>query len=58
MLSKVCIEGLLHGNLTSQEALHLGRQVQATLGSMPMPADSRPSDRVLQLPTGQSLCHR
>ena len=58
LLSEVCLEGLLHGNMTSQEALNLGRQVQTSLGSTALAADSRPSDRVLQLPSGQCLCHR
>ncbi|KAL0048825.1 hypothetical protein WJX82_000128 [Trebouxia sp. C0006] len=58
LLSEVCVEALLHGNLTSQEALALGHQVQTTLQAKPTDADSRPRDRVLQLPPGKPLCHR
>ena len=47
----------MHGNLTSQEALSLGRKVQATLTTAPVSADDRPKDRVLQLPAA-SLCYR
>lgn len=57
MLSALFVEGLVHGNLTSQEALSLGRKVQATLASAPVSADNRPRDRVLQLPAA-SLCYR
>ena len=58
LLSEVCVEGLLHGNLTSQEGLALGHNVQSILKAAPVTADSRPRDRVLQLPAGQPLCHR
>lgn len=57
VLSAVFVEGLVHGNLTRQEALALGRKVQTTLASAPMRADDRPMDRVLQLPAA-SLCYR
>ena len=57
ILSAVFIEGFLHGNMTSKEALSLGRQVQATLGSSQTSADDRPTDRVMQLPAA-NLCHR
>ena len=58
LLSEVCVEALLHGNLTSQEALALGHQVQTKLQAKPADADSRLRDRVLQLPPGKTLCHR
>lgn len=57
VLSAVFVEGLVHGNLTSQEALSLGRKVQTTLATAPVRADDRPKDRVLQLPPA-SLCYR
>ena len=57
ILSAVFVEGLVHGNLTSQEALSLGRKVQATLATAPVNADDRPRDRVMQLPAA-SLCYR
>ena len=57
ILSAVFVEGLVHGNLTSQEALSLGHKVQTTLATAPVSADDRPKDRVLQLPPA-SLCHR
>ncbi|KAL3144870.1 hypothetical protein ABBQ38_001970 [Trebouxia sp. C0009 RCD-2024] len=56
ILSAVFVEGLVHGNLTSQDAVSLGRKVQATLASAPVSADDRPRDRVLQLPAA-SLCY-
>ena len=58
LLSEVCVEALLHGNLTKQEGLALGHKVQSILKAAPVHADSRPRDRVLQLPAGQPLCHR
>ena len=57
ILSAVFVEGLVHGNLTSQEALSLGHKVRTTLATAPISADDRPKDRVLQLPPA-SLCHR
>ena len=57
VLSAVFVEGLVHGNLTSQEALSLGRKVQATLTTASVSADDRPKDCVLQLPSA-SLCYR
>lgn len=58
LLSEVCVEALLHGNMTKQEGLALGHKVQSILKAAPVHADSRPRDRVLQLPAGQPLCHR
>ena len=57
ILSAVFVEGLVHGNLTSQEALSLGHKVRTTLATAPISADDRLQDRVLQLPPA-SLCHR
>ena len=57
ILSAVFVEGLVHGNLTSAEAMSLGHKVQATLPTAPVSADDRPKDRVLQLPRA-SLCYR
>ena len=57
ILSAAFVEGLLHGNLTSQEALSLGRKVQSTLATTPVSADDRPRDNVLQLPSA-NLCYR
>ena len=58
MLSEVCLEAFLHGNLTSQDAFTLAKETQATLRSQPLAADQRPEDRVFQLPAGKALCHR
>ena len=66
ILSGTCLEALLHGNLTSQEALSLAKQAQHTLTQSSsaqleagaVPADQRPVDRILQLPAGQPTLHR
>lgn len=69
ILSGACLEALLHGNLTSKEALALAQQAHKTLTqphaglepasqSSPMQPDQRPIDRILQLPAGQTALHR
>ncbi|KAK1270924.1 Zinc-metallopeptidase, peroxisomal [Acorus gramineus] len=55
LLSQLHIEGLCHGNLSEEEAIHISDIFRSTFPVQPLPADQRHQERVLSLPAGERL---
>lgn len=50
------LEGLVHGNLTSSEAIALAELAVEKLSCTPLPSCMIPDSRVMQIPLGNSYC--
>ncbi|CAN7991917.1 unnamed protein product [Ixodes hexagonus] len=54
--SHLFVEGLVHGNMTSSEAISLAELVVDKLGCKPLPTCMIPEARVMQIPCGNYYC--
>ncbi|XP_078353430.1 nardilysin-like [Oculina patagonica] len=54
--SKLFVESLIQGNVTSQEAISLQEQLYSKLQFMPLSSCLYPEFRVIQLPEGECVC--
>uniref|UniRef100_A0A2R5LLC9 Putative secreted/periplasmic zn-dependent peptidase n=1 Tax=Ornithodoros turicata TaxID=34597 RepID=A0A2R5LLC9_9ACAR len=54
--SHLFVEGLVHGNLTADEASAMAEQVIKKLACKPLPPSMIPETRVMQLPVGNHYC--
>eukprot|EP00026_Physarum_polycephalum_P000474 Phypoly_transcript_00475.p1 GENE.Phypoly_transcript_00475~~Phypoly_transcript_00475.p1 ORF type:complete len:990 (+),score=181.17 Phypoly_transcript_00475:1631-4600(+) len=55
MLREIHIEGILHGNLTEEEAKKFAQAVSSTLGAKPLPKVQMPEHRIVKLPRGDYI---
>ncbi|XP_058075334.1 nardilysin-like isoform X3 [Magnolia sinica] len=55
LLSRLHIEGLLHGNLSMDEAFSISSTFRSILSVQPLPTELRHQERVMCLPPGASL---
>lgn len=54
--SRLFVEGLVHGNMTSSEAASLAQLVMDKLDCKPLPTSMIPEGRVMQIPLGNYYC--
>ncbi|KAF7119559.1 hypothetical protein RHSIM_Rhsim13G0059900 [Rhododendron simsii] len=55
LLSQLYIEGLCHGNLLEQEAIHISSIFQSNFSVQPLPVDMRHKEYIMCLPPGADL---
>lgn len=53
MLSEMYIEGILHGNITSEEATKFAKDIEGILKPKPLSKARIPEHRIIKVPKGK-----